>query len=170
MNTLLKRKLASTEYGDLYTPRCATELIIPYLHGTIWECAAGEGHITVVMESHGMNVIESDIAFGTNFLTSDLPDVNIDFIVTNPPYKLKDKFLEHCYELSIPFALLLPLTALGGMKRNKLYRGFGLEILVPDKRINFIYPNSGKANWFHSAWFCHNVLPEKLMFAQMGLP
>lgn len=167
MHTLLKRKLASTEYGDLYTPSYATELIIPYIYGTIWECAAGEGHMTAVMESHGLDVIESDIAFGKDFLSSGLPSDNINFIVTNPPYKLKDKFLEHCYELNIPFALLLPLTALGGMKRNKMYRDMGLEILIPDKRINFIYPNSGNANWFHSAWFCHDVLPEKLMFKEM---
>jgi len=61
----------------------------------------------------------------------------------------------------------MPLTALGGMKRTKMYGKYGLEVLVPDKRINFIYPNSGKAVWFHSAWFCHNVLPEKLMFAEI---
>ena len=165
MNGLLKRKLAATQYGDLYTPFCATELIAPYLYGKIWECACGEGHITKVLEEHGMAVVETDIAFGVDFFSAKVPEV--DFIVTNPPYKLKDKFLERCYALDIPFALLLPLTALGGMKRTSLYKRYGLEVLVPDKRINFIYEGSKKANWFHSAWFCRNVLPEKLMFAEI---
>ena len=167
MNTLLKRHLASTQSGDLYyTPSYATELIVPYLHGTIWECAAGEGHITIVLEDHGLEVYETDVAFGVDFLTSDLPE-GVDMIVTNPPYSLKDKFLKHCYDLGIPFALLLPLTTLGGMKRTKMYNEYGLEILIPDRRINFIYKGAGKACWFHSAWFCHNVLPEKLMFAEI---
>ena len=61
----------------------------------------------------------------------------------------------------------MPLTALGGMKRTKMYNEYGLEILIPDRRINFIYKGAGKACWFHSAWFCHNVLPEKLMFAEI---
>jgi DNA modification methylase len=100
-------------------------------------------------------------------LNSDLPSKNIDFIVTNPPYKLKDKFLKHCYDLSVPFALLLPLTALGAEKRVKMYAEHGLEVLVPDKRINFIYDGSKNSNWFHSAWFCRGVLPEKLVFAEM---
>jgi hypothetical protein len=166
MKSLLKRKLASTDFGDLYTPFYATELIVPYLHGTIWECAAGEGHITSVLEAHGMNVIETDIAIGSDFFDTQLPN-GADFIVTNPPYKLKDKFLQRCYDLGVPFALLLPITALGGMKRSKMFRDYGVEILVPDTRINFIYPNAGKSSWFHSAWFCHNVLPSPLIFAEM---
>jgi hypothetical protein len=167
MKELLKRKLSATKFSDLYTPAYATELIVPYLYGKIWECAAGEGHITVVLEKHVLDVHESDIAIGIDFLETKFIPPGIDFIVTNPPYDLKDEFLEHCYELEVPFALLLPLTALGGMKRNRLYRENGLEILIPSRRINFIYENAKKACWFHSAWFCWNVLPEKLMFVDM---
>jgi len=167
MKELLKRKLATTEFSDLYTPAYATELIVPYLYGKIWECAAGEGHMTFVLIEHGLDVYESDIAFGTDFLETWVVPPNTDFIVTNPPYNLKDEFLEHCYELEVPFALLLPLTALGGMKRNGLFRENGLEVLVPSRRVNYIYNNAGKACWFHSAWFCWNVLPEKLMFVDM---
>jgi len=139
---------------------------VPYLHGKVWECAAGEGHITVVLEQYGIEVIETDIAWGIDFFEAEIPDV--DYIVTNPPYKTKDAFLKYCFEIGLPFALLLPLTALGGMKRGELYRKYGLEVLIPDKRINFIYPNAKKANWFHSAWFCHGVLPHPLMFVELA--
>ena len=165
VNGLLKRQLSSTKYSDLYTPFYATELIAPYLSGKIWECACGEGHITAVLERYGMDVIETDIALGVDFLKCET--IECDYIVTNPPYELKDKFIERCYNIGKPFALLLPLTALGGMKRNMLFREYGLEVLIPSRRINFIYKNAGKANWFHSAWFCHNVLPEMLMFVEM---
>ena len=169
MNNLQKRVLEASEFSDLYTPEYATELIVPYLYGTIWECAAGEGHMTSVFEAHRIDVYETDIAFGEqqNFLTTWIIPPNVDFIVTNPPFKLKDEFLKHCYELEVPFALLMPLTAIGGMKRNELFRKYGIELLVPSRRINFIYDGAGKACWFHSAWFCWNVLPEKLMFVEM---
>jgi hypothetical protein len=165
MNTLLERKQKATKFSSLYTPEYATEMIVPYLHGTIWECACGEGHMTKVFRKHGLEVIESDIAFGQDFLTMEVP--KCDYIVTNPPYKHKDAFLERCYTLGIPFALLLPLTALGAQKRVSLYNEYGLEMLVPDKRIHFIYPTAKDTTWFHSAWFCHGVLPEKLMFVEI---
>ena len=36
--------------------------------------------------------------------------VQFDCIITNPPFSLKQEFLQRCYELGKPFALLLPLT------------------------------------------------------------
>ena len=167
MKELLKRKLASTEYSDLYTPFYATKLIAPYLYGRVWECACGEGHITTVLEHYGMEVVETDIALGQDFLETWIAPPDVDFIVTNPPFSLKDEFLKHCYEFEIPFALLLPLTAIGGVERGKYFAEYGLELLIPDRRINFIYDNAKKACWFHSAWFCWNVLPEQLIFKTM---
>jgi len=29
------------------------------------------------------------------------------------------------------------------------------------------YEGAKKACWFHSVWFCHNVLPEKIIFKEM---
>jgi len=165
MNELLNRKLSSTKYSDLYTPFYATKLIAPYLSGKVWECACGEGHITTVLNHYGLEVVETDIAFGQNFLEIDKPLG--DIIVTNPPFEQKDDFLKHCYELGVPFALLLPLTAIGGVQRGKYFSKYGLELLIPDRRINFIYDNAKKACWFHSAWFCWNILPEKLIFKTM---
>lgn len=165
MEELLRRKQAATKFSDFYTPFYATKLIAPYLSGKVWECACGEGHITTVLEHYGMEIIESDIALGQDFLTMQPPKV--DFIITNPPFDLKDEFLKRCYELQIPFALLLPLTAIGGVARGKLFQKHGLELLIPDRRINFINDDAKKACWFHSAWFCWNVLPEKLIFITM---
>ena len=49
----------------------------------------------------------------TDFFDCASDDV-YDGVITNPPYSLKDKFIEHCYELDKPFALLLPVTAIQG--------------------------------------------------------
>ncbi|MFO8133200.1 MAG: hypothetical protein R6U10_04620, partial [Thermoplasmatota archaeon] len=50
---------------------------------------------------------------------ADKPNFNYDCIVTNPPFSRKDEFLEQCYAYGKPFALLMPLTALEGMRRHK---------------------------------------------------
>jgi len=77
-----------------------------------------------------------------------------DCIVTNPPYSLKNEFLERCYELKKPFALLLPLTALETRRRQRLFKEYGVEIVVLPKRINFETPSGrGSGSWFAVGWF-----------------
>ena len=78
------------------------------------------------------------------------------------------KFIKKCYEYNKPFALLLPLTSLEGINRGKMYRENGIELLVFDRRCNFIYNNVKKSNWFNTSWFCHNVLPNKLIFEELN--
>ena len=84
-------------------------------------------------------------------------------LCTNPPFSRKDEFLERAYGLGKPFALLLPIEALGGGVRNSLFRQYGIQLLVPSKRINF----SGRGCSFASAWFCWKLgLPDQLTFVE----
>ena len=62
--------------------------------------------------------------------------------------------------------LLLPLTALEGKERTKLYRKYGIELIVLDKRINFM--KEKKNVWFNTSWFCSGVCNEKLKFECVG--
>jgi hypothetical protein len=183
---LQKRVTGSSSFNDFQTPDYATDILIPYLKVRgfryIWEPACGFGFIADRLKDYGFNAYRSDIRDVSlendllkfnldqckDFLTfSDLPDPKIDCIVTNPPYSIKDEFLKKCYELEIPFALLMPLRALGAQKRVHMYLNKGIELLVPDKRVDFLYKKDKKANWFHVAWYCFNILPEKLMFTTM---
>ena len=86
-------------------------------------------------------------------------------IVTNPPYSLKNVFLERAYALGKPFAYLLPFDALGTPFRHNLYNKHDVDIIFYDARINFI-PNK-KGNWFNSCWICWKFLPEKIIFAEL---
>lgn len=58
--------------------------------------------------------------------------------------------------------LLLPLTALEGKERNKLYKRYGLELIILNKRINFI--KAKKNIWFNTSWFCWNICSKQLNF------
>ena len=76
--------------------------------------------------------------------------------------RVKDKFLERCYEIGKPFALLLPLTALEGIARQELYKKYGLELILLPKRIDF---TGKKAPWFAVAWFTYGFnLPKEINF------
>ena len=96
--------------SDFYpTPPDATVAILRFLslpkETVIWEPACGEGDMVGVMRSCGYSVVASDISFGQDFLK--MPIVDCDWIITNPPFSLADKFIEQCAKHKKPFALLL---------------------------------------------------------------
>ena len=140
--------------NDFQTPPEALYPLYPYLNKewTIWECAEGKGNLTRELRSEGYSVIGSDILTGQDFLTWQ-PE-HFDCIVTNPPYSEKQLFLTRAYELGKPFAFLLPLTTFETSKRQELFRTYGLEVILFDKRINFETPHQADSkSWFATAWF-----------------
>jgi len=152
---------------ELYTPDEAIYPLLKYLpkNKIIWECTDyGESNITKILKEYGYEVIGTHINNGFNFL-NDEPNFEFDMIITNPPYSIKDKFIKRCYELNKPFCLLLPITTLEGKNRGEMFRKYGIEVLVLDKRINFM--KNKKNVWFNTSWFCWNVLPEKLIFEKV---
>lgn len=141
--------------NDYQTPPEALNPLLPYLskEWIIWECAEGQGKLSSALRQKGFEVIGTDINDGVDFLEKQ-PEQEWDCIITNPPYSLKQRFLERCYELGKPFALLLPLTTFETAKRQALFDKYGVQVIFFDKRINFITPSGkGSGNWFASAWF-----------------
>ena len=139
---------------ELYTPDEAFDLLKQYIPKvTVFECAVGSGKLRDKIVSEGYSVVTSNDFF------NEFPEY--DILITNPPYSLKDKFLEEAYNRGKPFAMLLPITALEGLKRQTLYKKYGIEILFPKRRIDF---NGKGSPWFYTAWFCWKLLPEQLLF------
>lgn len=155
----------SDEFG---TPKIAINCLLPYLKEfkLVWECAWGKGSLAKHLEEEGFEVIGNK---SEDFLKTKVDMENYDIIVTNPPYSIKDKFLEHCFKGGRPFALLMPLTALEGKKRGALYRKYGIQLIIPNKRINFITPSGkGSGAWFQVIWFCYKLnLPKDLNFVDL---
>jgi hypothetical protein len=128
----------------------------------ILEPACGEGHISKVLENHNYNVISYDLVnrgYGEVKNFFDIKEWNGD-IITNPPYKFAQKFVEHSLEI-IPqgnkIAMLLKLTFLEGQKRYNLFQRHNLEtVYVFSKRT--ICAMNGNFNHYKSsavayAWF-----------------
>ena len=158
---------------DFQSPACALDPLYPYLNPnwTIWEPAAGKGNLVRALwdRDYGWGVVASDILergtiefdCGTykpreelDFLDGDLEDDEYDAVITNPPFSHKDEFLARCYEIGKPFSLLMPLTALEGIERQRLYRSFGVEVIILPRRLNFETPSgNGSGSWFATAWY-----------------
>ena len=152
---------------DFQTPPFAVKYLFPYLkrQWRIWECAAGKGNIVRTLEKDGFNVFGTDIKTGFDFIRKEA-SVEFDAIVTNPPYSIKDNWLKKCFGYQKPFALLMPLAALGEQDRTAMFAEHGIEILMPPIRINYETPSGeGSGAQFFSAWFCWKMnLPQQITF------
>lgn len=153
---MLPVKIKSAD--NFQTPAMALRPLLPYLNKdwVIWECAAGTGNLVKGLTDLGYKAIGTDIIGGYDFLSYE--PKKYDCIITNPPFSIKQKFLERCYNLKKPFALLLPLTTLETKKRQTLFKKHGVEIIFFDQRINFETPNQKNGGaWFATAWFTNNL-------------
>lgn len=150
----------NAESDECYTPPEQVAPLLKYLDKnlTYYEATSGiSSNILNGFQSHGWNMVGSN---GKDFFECG-PDDVYDGIVTNPPYSIKDKFIEHCYNLGKPFALLLPVAAFQGNKRGALFMEHGMSAIVYNSRVDF----TGKgAPPFGVAWFVHGFIAPNQVF------
>lgn len=119
------------EENDFYaTEPKALELLLdietfdPY----VWECACGKGHLSEVLKNRGYIVKSTDLidrGYGegnVNFLEHS--NMFNGDIITNPPYKYAQEFVEHALQI-IPrgnrVVMFLKLTFLESKNRRKMF-------------------------------------------------
>lgn len=124
----------------------------------IWEPACGECYLYEEICNHFV-CYGSDILNGHDFFQFKDWLVNYDVIVTNPPFSQKYKWIAQCYELSKPWALLMPLETLGAKRAQEQFKEKGMELIVLNRRVNFKMPNKGweGSAQFPVAWFTHGL-------------
>lgn len=150
----MKPPLLNGNPDDFQTPPNALTPLLKFIpkDKVVWECASGKGNLVRAFQELGYQVIGSDALTGQSFFLYQ-PE-QYDVIVTNPPFSLKQEFLEHAYCLGKPFAFLLPLTTFESKKRQSLFKKNGVEVIFLDKRVNFETPSgNGSGSWFATAWF-----------------
>ena len=167
-------------YDECQTPPYALEPLMPQIKEggiLIWECAAGKRVLANSMrDDWGFNVLSTDIndpvGYGDFFEIE--PENKNYIIVTNPPYSLKYQWIERCYELGKPFALLMPVEMIGAAKAQKLFSEHGIEIIFMSPRVDFYMPNKGYEGGgaqFPTAWFTWKLnLPNQINFATLNKP
>ena len=151
---------------EFFTPKYALNPLLPFLKKgwKVWECAWGKGALATHLKEKGFKVLDRNVDFFGFDLSKEC-----DIIITNPPYSKKYEFLRRAYELKKPFAFLMPLTTLEGIKRGGLFKRYGIQLIIPNRRINFITPSGkGSGAWFQVAWFCWKLnLPKDISFVEL---
>jgi phage N-6-adenine-methyltransferase len=159
------RPSLSSKRNDYATPSHALDILVAHLpkHKVIWEGAWGKGRLAGHLKQAGYQVVG-----GPQMDFFQKMPSGWDILVTNPPFDRKDEFLERAYALGKPFAMLLPLTGLEGKARHALYRKHGVEVIIPDKYINFENDHRRDDHCpFSTAWFCWKLnLPAQLNFVR----
>jgi hypothetical protein len=150
------------------TPNTGLEPLLQFIPQgyTIWEPASANGNIVSFFSRNNYEIVGTDLTQQIDFFDTNIPT---DCIITNPPYSIKDKWIKRCYELNRPFMLLLPITALEGKFRQKMYKDNGIQLILFNKRINYETPSgNGSGAWFSSAWFCYGFnLQNQLNFIEI---
>ena len=120
------KRFADLEGPDFFpTPGWATYALIDNerFSGDIWECACGDGAMSVVLENTDQPVSSSDLydrGYGDSGIDFLAPDRRAKNIVTNPPYNAAEGFVRSGLEAAErKFALLLRLAFLEGANRQR---------------------------------------------------
>jgi len=123
----VKRNARPRETNDFYrTPYdCTRALLAVETFGpVVWEPACGDGAISRVLAADGYGVVSTDLfdrGYGTPGVDFTLcMDPLAPDIVTNPPYRLAERFIVRAHDLgAVKVAFLLRLAFLAGENRRK---------------------------------------------------
>ena len=159
--------LGERQSEDFYAtePKAAELLldVVPELNN-IWECACGQGHLAKVFDNvsklnKATDLIDRGYGNIEDFLLSNKPYSNGD-IVTNPPYKFAQAFVEHAINLvdvGRYVCMFLKVLFLESRSRKELFIKYPPKtIYVSSSRINCA--KNGDFNSYTSsaiayAWF-----------------
>jgi hypothetical protein len=134
------------------------------LNNNIWECACGMGHLSRVLEKHNYNVYSTDLIYRNYGMGGvDYLSMNNSYpgdILTNPPYKYAQEFVEHSMEIlddNNYCIMLLKIQFLEGKKRRKLFNKYPPKYVYVNSERQTCYINGDMSKKMSSAscycWF-----------------
>jgi hypothetical protein len=171
---LSRRHSFAARADDAYmTPAVATEALLRHVEFPIhlWEPACGDGTgILDVIRARGHRVIGSDLVdcgrpdcfWRRDFLMESKAPDGCEAIVTNPPYKLAEPFIEHALDLCPRVIMLLRLAFLESERRTHILEHCGLErVLCFRQRLPMMHRQNWQGRRASSsiafAWFIWNA-------------
>jgi hypothetical protein len=156
------------------TPVYAVEPLLPLLRPQstiLCPFDKADSNFVKTLRKAGHTITYSHISKGKDFFSYGRKYAAVfDYIISNPPYSLKDEVYEHLIYLDRPFAMLMGATAgLFEGKRFEMFADIEPEIMWLKPRVAFIDHNgvAMKSPPFQSCYVCHNVLPAKNMFVRI---
>lgn len=171
-----KRKAA-----DFYpSPPDVTHALMEFLRlpkGTvIWEPACGDGDMSCILEEHGHQVISTDLRDdvwygkgGTDYLTH--PEIEVDWIITNPPFNLAESFIRKSLSITTNVAMLLKSQYWHAAGRLKLFADHPPAFVLPlTWRPAFLEAERGSSPLMDVIWVVWQGEPEYTKFKPLQRP
>lgn len=145
---------------DFYpTPAEVTIALMDFLKldpCTIWEPACGDGAMSKIISLYGHSVISTDIRHtgfgdgGFNFLEHAM---EVDAIITNPPFNLSELFIKHAIEQTPLVAMLLKSQYWHAKKRYDLFKQCPPSYVLPlTWRPDFLNGEKGGSPTMECVW------------------
>lgn len=157
---------------DFYpTPPAVTTALLNYLNidksNTIWEPACGAGHMAEVIKLGGYNVVASELhsqGYGISnhdFINDDHTKLGkVDWIITNPPFKLSVEFINKSIEVGVPFAMLLKSQYWHSKGRIELFNKHRPSHVLPlTWRPDFHFGTKGGSPTMECIWVVWDKVP-----------
>jgi hypothetical protein len=164
--------VAGSGNDEFYTPRYAIEPLVKYVpkSAKIW-CPFDkpESLIAKRFKENGNEVVTSHIEEGKDFF---FHQEDCDFIISNPPYSLKNEVFERLFAFTKPFAMLVGVVGLfESQKRFGMFKNNSFEIMYLNKRVSYFKsyedPKPSLNPPFSSVWLTSKVLPKQIMFEEI---
>jgi len=162
------------ENDEFYTPNYAIRPLIKYLkpNSFIW-CPFDlkESNFVKLLIDNGHRVLNTHIETGEDFFNYE-PPIDIDYIISNPPYSIKFEVFNRLFELKKPFAMLVGVVGLfESQKRFTMFSENNFEVMYFDKRISYFKDYADvkpKLNPpFSSVFITKDILKSQIVFERI---
>lgn len=178
------QKLHKRKPADFYpTPPDVTISLMDFLNideSVVWEPACGDGAMAEVLRSYGHDVIATDLRDdsgygkgGVNFLDTT-PDDHwhiADWVITNPPFNVAAKFIEHALTITPNVAMLLKSQYWHASSREKLFEEHPPAWVLPlTWRPSFLEAERGNSPLMDVVWCVWLPDTSETMFRPLPRP
>lgn len=129
---------------DFYpTPPEVTVALMEFLRSTlrrkvktVWEPACGDGAMSKVIESYGLDVFSTDLREGSGYGAGGLDflahhNIGADMIITNPPFNKAEEFIRKAVSYSPVVAMVLKSQYWHAKKRVDLFNECPPSYILP---------------------------------------
>lgn len=161
-------KLLLNKQDEYYTPPEAVYPILEFIKPKstiLCPFDTDKSYFVKIFKESGHKVFNSHISEGKDFFKMRIKSTTkIDYIISNPPYSIKDNVFEKLLQLDIPFAMLInDVNLFDSKKRFELFKNKEVELLYLYPRVAFNFINE-KGEWqktsgvFQSVYLCYKIL------------
>ena len=155
--------ITNNDYSDeWFTDQATVDLVVSLLNPIGLICCPFDSSKSLFVKK--ANSIGKAIYGMTDWLEAHY---DYDYLMTNPPFSIKDLVIEKVIRFGKPSALVLPLDSVGGVRRHQMYaEGQYPAVYIPTRRIQYYDVNGlqRKGANFHSVILLFNTNREGILW------